>query len=209
MRYMLATGLFVVICATAAGQSLPVSDEGAARDAARRYLVDQKVKDAESIRIDLEAFGGNWHRARVTLLSKGGRDYRILLVAADGRVVDPAKESAMETIREAAGVAKDFAGYRQGAVLYLKALRGQDFVILQGIKDIPGYEQHPLPKDLEAIVCEPWTYVRGDSTHFVCYIYQREGGIVERCDFPFLEGKIGGVKSMRLPGVIGDAILYE
>ena len=51
--------------------------------------------------------------------------------------------------------------------------------------------------------------MRPNEPHCVVYTYQQTGGIVERWDFTFQNGKIGRHETIKFPTPVGGTILYE
>ena len=101
-------------------------------------------------------------------------------------------------------------GYQRHIELYLQIFRSESTILLRSTRDIPRYDDHPLPKDLQAALSAPWTYdLRPNEPHCVVYTYQQTGGIVERWDFTFQNGKIGRHETIKFPTPVGGAILYE
>ena len=91
----------------------------------------------------------------------------------------------------------------------LSARHGAD--IISGVADIKQYEDQKLDSDVEAALRSP--FKTSDKRHpivYVCYTYQRIGGVVERYRFPFgPDGRLDTPSRVLLGRDIGAAQYLE
>ncbi len=169
---------------------------------------------------DITLLGLNWYRIRFTPGGEkmGGPDYHLLIMNTDGRLLhidsagrvvsaDPVR--TQQIMAEIAGPMNGDGDYARCVYLYLKIWRPEETVMINRLRDIPEYDDHPLPPDLAGAVRGPWSERIEKGARYTCYTYRRAGGLVERWEFVFQDGMYSGCDSIRIHGNVGGAFWYE
>jgi len=200
--------IMLLLSAAAAGQTLPAakSSDAATIAKANGYAKAHGIRGTAT---EVSVLGGTWRRV-VLVHNDQDPSYpmKVLMVNDAGRVAEKGEE--LKILAELLAPAKDAAGYEAQFRLFLKMERALPTLVLKGTKDIPDYDRRPLPKDLESVIREPWTYVENGATQWVFYTYQQIGGVVERWTVTFDKaGYITRSEELQLSSAVGAAIFLE